>query len=415
MSTSGGAARAPRRPLVSTRISPRRGAKPPRADGPSVVPNGDADGAGDRGKTRVSRPKPVIPNHVRHCHNNGSRDWWLYTWKVGAPHLQTRIPYKCNSWRCNACSVHRNKAECLADPSNCKTCARHDAAVQFCRIREATAGLDAAGWVFLVLTIDRNGWYSGKKWANAAAAFSELSDMTEGFLARLKRHHIRNGWPVVGNQWIGMVEAHRSGWPHLNLLIYSPELAAALAADEPARPADHDEQCRCAPCRRAVLVRGELADLVTGAGWGIESTAQRARSVASIASYIVKLAGEGGAVAGELAKLSQAPDMAPARFRRLRSGKGFLPPRKKSKEGTTGTLIRNEPNEHGEIVPRTLARATWETRPALEQAQTFERAIIRGELAARDWNRVAAACWPEAAFRVPAVSAWAACPEVRPP
>jgi hypothetical protein len=163
-------------------------------------------------------------------------------------------------------------------------------------------------------------------------------------------------------------------------------------------------------------VRGELAELVTAAGWGLESTAERARSAASVASYVVKLAGEGGKTAGELAKLSQAPTMAPERFRRLRSGNGFLPPRKGTAEGVTGTLIRRERTPAGAIVPKTISEATHQNAAALERAQGFERAIIAGEPLWKGWNLAAAAAgFPEAAIVVPPVSSWPSSPTRGPP
>ena len=159
-----------------------------------------------------------------------------------------------------------------------------------------------------------------------------------------------------------------------------------------------------ASSRRALTSSGSIP------GWGLESTAERARSAASVASYVVKLAGEGGKVAGELAKLSQAPTMAPERFRRLRSGSGFLPARKGTQEGVTGTLIRRERSPtSGAVVPKTIARATYETAAALELAQSFERQIIAGEPIWKGWNLAArAAGRPEAQVLTPPVSTWPA-------
>jgi hypothetical protein len=76
------------------------------------------------------------------------------------------------------------------------------------------------------------------------------------------------------------------------------------------------------------LVCRELADVVTRAGFGLLSTAERANSADALASYCVKLAGEADGLVGEVTKLCQLPINSPLRFRRLRSGKGFLPPRK---------------------------------------------------------------------------------------
>ena len=143
---------------------------------------------------------------------------------------------------------------------------------------------------------------------------------------------------------------------------------------------------------------------------GLESTAERARSGDSVASYIVKLAGEGGSTAGELAKLSQAPMTAPERFRRLRSGKRFLPPRRGTKEGVTGTLIRRFVLEDGTVAPRANARATWEATPNLERAQSFEREIIAHEHTWRAFNLVARNVCPAAAVVIPPVSSWPSSP-----
>jgi hypothetical protein len=113
-----------------------------------------------------------------------------------------------------------------------------------------------------------------------------------------------------------------------------------------------------------VLAKDELLEHATGAGWGTYSTAEAARSGEAVASYIVKLAGEAGAVAGELAKLSQLPTMAPSRFRRLRSGKGFLPPRR-SNPDYTGTLVRRAWNHDGTPLVLPLHAAPLAVRPVV--------------------------------------------------
>jgi len=153
------------------------------------------------------------------------------------------------------------------------------------------------------------------------------------------------------------VEAHRSGWPHVNLLVWCPELAAQLRDEREDRlndpeiadavvlafdafknrepiPAEVRERAR-----RATVVGGALRELAEECGWGRQSTAEAARSSEAIAGYVVKLAGQHDASTGELAKITQAPMNAPERFRRLRSGKGFLPPRR-SDPSVTGCLVR---------------------------------------------------------------------------
>lgn len=60
----------------------------------------------------------------------------------------------------------------------------------------------------------------------------------------------------------------------------------------------------------------------------------------------MKLSGEAGELQGELAKMTQLPTTAPIRFRRVRAGKNFLPPRRKNPL-YTGTLLRRRPDQTG--------------------------------------------------------------------
>lgn len=256
-----------------------------------------------------------MPKHVQHCHGGAhATDWWIYTWRRDDPAKKLRIPYNCSSWRC-------------------PHCCRYEASVTFARIKEACDPLKPTGFCFLVLTLDREGYYSGKKWKNVTEAYRELGRMSEKFLKRLRRWMKAQGMKPLGSEWVAVVEAHRSGWPHMNLILYSPELAEYLERDRV------DRERRGFSAREQVLVQGDLRALTVGAGWGPQSTAERGRSPDALAGYITKLAGVAGSTAGELAKITQAPTAAPERFRRLRAGKGFLPPRRSNPE-ITGTLVR---------------------------------------------------------------------------
>jgi hypothetical protein len=184
------------------------------------------------------------------------------------------------------------------------------------------------------------------------------------------------------------VEAHRSGWPHVNLLVWCPELAELLRAEHEERLNDpeiadaialsRDAWQRKEPvpshvralARRASLVGGALRALAVDAGWGPESTAEAARSSEAIAGYVVKLAGQHDASVGELAKITQAPLNAPVRFRRLRSGKGFLPPRH-SDPDVTGCLVRRRRAASGEWE---IAAINAPKDPA--QQEPIERAAV---------------------------------------
>jgi hypothetical protein len=207
--------------------------------------------------------------------------------------------------------------------------------VTFARIQEAMnrTGFKPDGWVFVVLTLDREGFYSGKPWPDVQTAFKSLSSMSRNFMARVRRLCERNGWRSPESDWVATVEQHRSGWPHVNYVMYAPELAREL---EEQRQANLARGCSE---RGAILLENELQAAALSTGWGVQSTAEQARSADALAGYIVKLAGQLEATTGELAKLTQAPTNAEGKFRRLRSGKGFLPPRRKS-EGITGTMLR---------------------------------------------------------------------------
>lgn len=269
----------------------------------------------------------VLPKHVRNCNGGaGARSWWLYTWRRDDPSKKLRIPYNCSSWRC-------------------PHCARYEASVCFARIKTAFEPLSSDGSVFFVLTLDREGYYSrdGGRWRNVTEAYRDLGRMSEKFFKRLRRMHKRMGWAPFGSKWVATVEAHRTGWPHMNIVLHSPELAEYLENDRLAR------ERRGFSRRDQILVQDELRACVVGAGWGVQSTAERGRDKDALAGYITKLAGLAGSTAGEVAKITQAPTVAPERFRRLRSGKNFLPPRIVDPE-VTGTLVRRYHLHHGPTV-----------------------------------------------------------------
>lgn len=321
--------------------------------------------------------RPVLPRHVAACQHSPFKHerWFIWTWsRNGSSQVQTRIPYSCDSWRCEVCR-------------------RHEAAVTFARIREAAEPLDPNGWCFLVATVDRNGYYSGAPWGDVNEAYRSLGKMTRALLARIGRNWgpetalERSGRSgdlrtvrKLGNRWVAVVEAHRSGWPHVNLLVWCPELAARLRADYSERLEDDDVANAVAlardawrnkepvpkairdVARRATVVGDELRDLFADSGWGIESTAEAARSSDAVAGYLMKLIGLHDASVGELAKITQAPLNAPERFRRLRSGKGFLPPRHFNPE-VTGCLVRRVRSVTWVAGRGTVKEGPWDIEP----------------------------------------------------
>lgn len=251
------------------------------------------------------------------------------------------------------------------------------------------------GWVFVVLTIDRAGHYSGEPWENAQDAYRSLSDMSGKWMKRLRRRCEKLGWTDPGNRWAMVIEAHRSGWPHANLLLYCPELAAALDAEREERELigltgrDAIKLGTSSTPERGYTLgpRALLGDISTETGWGIESTAEGARNNDALANYVVKLAGVPDENINELAKLTQTPKAAPFRFRRLRSGKGFLPPANKDSEATGALVKRETDRETGytyAVVPAPKGGHRPERREAVEMAQRLEdRCIEQDE--EREW------------------------------
>lgn len=308
--------------------------------------------------------RPIIPRHVAACQHSltAFERWYIWVWNKADPSIKTRIPYSCNSWRC-------------------AVCARHEAAVSFARIKAAMGGKKPDGWCYLVLTIDREGYFGGRRWLDVNEAYGQISHMTRATLSRIgrlwgaewgtERRQLASGeWverPVrkLGNAWVAVVEAHQSGWPHVNLAVWCPELAALLRAEQADRLADPEIADALAlardawarkesvphhvrqKARLASLAGGAVRDLLVASGWGPQSTAEAARDLDAVAGYVVKLAGYHDASVGELAKVTQAPTNAPVRFRRIRSGKGFLPPREKDEE-TTGVLLRRKRSGEGD-------------------------------------------------------------------
>jgi hypothetical protein len=214
----------------------------------------------------------------------------------------------------------------------------------FARIKEAIERdkLSADGWVFIVLTLDRHGTFSGeKRWADSDEAYRALSRMHRRFFEKLRRWCKRNGMRPPGREWAGTVEAHRSGWPHVNTMLWSPELAEYVerfGKESPGYSAEFEKHGY-----HAKVMPPELMKLATATSWGTLSTIERVRSPEQVINYLVKLAGETGQALNEIAKLTQLPYSAPARFRRLRAGKNWLPKRRKNPD-ITGSILRRRWN-----------------------------------------------------------------------
>jgi hypothetical protein len=243
-------------------------------------------------------------------------------------------------------------------------------------MKEAFDPLPADGNVFLVLTLDQNRVYGDAgRWRNADEANAELSRQSRNFLKRLRRYAVERGWRDFRSQWVAVVESHRTGWPHINFVIHCPEWALELHESYERRLAAGASK------RNATLLEGDVLELAMSTGWGAQSVAERGRSADALAAYISKIAGKADATMGELAKLSQSPVAARQGFRRLRSGKGFLPPKRKN-EAYTGTLIRRLPDARFTAY---MAVPLVELRDPVARAVSAKLLEVEEQRMSREW------------------------------
>ena len=132
--------------------------------------------------------------------------------------------------------------------------------------------------------------------------------------AKLRKRLTRQFGPLL---YIQTWEAHRSGYPHVNLCVSNASFHAAAG-----REGRFDNP-------RFLLKQ------VKESGFGWKCYAEPIRDAQRMAGYLTKLGLE---LAGAAQK-NQVPVRAPPHFRRIRSSRGLLPKRFKDLE-RTGSLVR---------------------------------------------------------------------------
>lgn len=152
-------------------------------------------------------------------------------------------------------------------------------------------------------------------------------------LKRLRRWLERNGHRSFRSEWAQVVECHKTGWTPCQH--HRPFRRARGNAQHGQRPTSREWPIQT----WGRLLGGDLLEHATACGWGVHSSAEQVRNTGEMTNYLTTIAKHGHEHAHELAKLTQLPHNAPRHFRRLRSGKGFLPPVRKNKEWT-GALVR---------------------------------------------------------------------------
>jgi hypothetical protein len=275
---------------------------------------------------------------LKSVHACERESWSLLSWPKGAVDLETGElkvnaearpgvrPFLCGSWRC-------------------RRCARIRGASDFVRAREAI--LKRSWWVYVVLTFDPAGYRDPWSAYNAAGTCWDR---------HLRQSLRRRGGKL---EYFQTVEAHRSGWPHVNLMLSGADLRAwveelGVVQREITTP---QGRTRIALLPRRWRKRLRSAAMRAGFGkvcWAEVVSPERSESMAG---YLLKLARElTGGVGGK--KGEQSPIGAPKGFRRIRASRGLLPPCKLRGDG-------NGPNT-GALG---LFRSALEPSPAREAGQ----------------------------------------------
>lgn len=232
-------------------------------------------------------------------------EWSIYTQRVSDPSEWNVIPFRCRSWRHEGeCSLWRG-------------------AQDFNRISEAIES--RVSWTYIVLT------YAHAEWEDEATLYRAGVTTWRS----LRKRMIRRFGPM---EYIQTWERHRSGWPHVNVLVCNEKLAAECSGEG------------WRDVRQTWLIPEAVA-----AGFGKVCYIKPMISPRRMAGYLTKLAME---LTGAGPK-DQVPRNAPPHFRRIRASRGLLPPPHKDPD-LTGKLWRAP----ADIVEALYTR--WHPRKAAE-------------------------------------------------
>jgi hypothetical protein len=391
---------------------------------------------------------------VRGCWHNKNRQEHLsvWVWEKDDPSKRHRVPYVCNSWRCPyGCRVHvaqvlfarvksafegahgenrsialrvsalRAELEALPLAYSGKASEQRALRKQQRLLRALIAHAEACpskkklwkGLVFVCLTLPGHMHEAAR--ADLGSIYEPLGKMSEQFKKRLKRWMSRQGMRQLGNEYVITVEAHKSGVPHLNLVMWSPQWAALLRTRKRL-----ETMVGGLTEKESIILEEELQEEAINCGFGHRSTAEACRrgQEDKLFGYIVKTAKDASATSpfaddvetqtnlalgrelwnaklagertsdadqlvAELVKDSQLPVHAKLNFRRVRSGKGFLPPKIK-KPGVTGCVVRRrQSNISGSEDIEPLVKSSDEAY----MAQVYECCRREHELRAEERHR----------------------------
>lgn len=354
-----------------------------------------------------------LAKYVRACALNPDPDKptaMFYAWNPGQPWAGiVRGQFFCKSWRCEW------------------GCAEHEAHVLFARMKEAFAPYQSHELVFVVLTLDSA--FHRLPFDALDEVYFELRARLEWLRKRLRRWLVREGFEDFENRWVSTIEQHQSGVPHVNLVLHAPSWATWLETRRLERR-KNGQTARTAKLFANTLERRDetdhvLARMLDECGFGFASSAEQVRNKDEVIGYSATCARHSDETAGklsahfvradndapagpakkrrrrrrrgnsplkmlgELAKKRQLPTRAPKGFRRVRSGRGFLPPRQKGNK--TGCILHHTTTPDGAEFVRSMTKTRDEDRArVIAMCEDLERSRAWGERIARENGELAA-------------------------
>lgn len=233
--------------------------------------------------------------------------------------------------------------------------------------------------MFWTLTLPPE-WHRWVTEASRLEANGLLGRLFRRFKDALNKRLARMGLPSIRYFWIR--ETHRSGVPHLHMLVVHVELAQMLRE----RDAELGEHPEVAP-DDTHLAPGWLRELAEARGFGGRFDAQVARNREALSGYATKVCStiddvDSQVTVGEVVKGSQVPELLPRHCRSYGYSRRFIPPRHKDPD-LTGWIE----DEHGRVLAPRRARpdeVEWLGEVARIEAGRNRRPEVRPVFDARN-------------------------------
>lgn len=302
-------------------------------------------------------PHPRDPAYVHACHHG---EWLMhFRYKTG-PKVGASAPYTCGS--------RRHLGPCRDRWSRILFARLADPACQFTTAHKTGAAM--------LWTLTLPGAMHANTSEHSLLALNEaLGDRLRRLFNRLNKQAKRDGRPVLAYFWVR--EAHRSGVPHVHLLVVDKHEADQLRD----RDQLHEARPDVAANGAAKLATGSLLAAALASGFGERFEAELVKDREAVVGYMTKVVGSMGdeerakraryedrALAGEVTKGTQVPELLPVHCRSYGSSRGFIPPRNKDDNVTAfietdGGILRAKKTEVSVVAAYTDADGHRTLRP----------------------------------------------------